>query len=593
MKVMETLRERWRSLAKPSAARRFVAVDFDSRQVRLVQAERAGAGVRILRIMGSPAPEGMDIADPGAVGNLLRAALRENRLVGWPVVMCVPRGMAVLKTLSFPPGTRESELAGMVQYQVEKELPFRPEEAVIDFTTESHFDAGAGLSPEGAVLTRVLVAAVRVPVVDYFRQIALSAGCRLLRLGLRPYANHRCFAAAMASAAGERCAVVHITADETEIDVVAGESLAFSRSVLGKVPARGAGAAEVQEAVAGVVTEIARSLQSYQSVDGGGKVDKVYVCGGTGVEPLVAKELSERLGTPCLLFDPAVGLRLAHRGAGASEFVSALGLAAGNIAPPLDFLHPKRPVRPPNKKVPAALGVVAAALAVIVAVVAARLLFVGAKEARYNGCLSEYRKAEARKKAKNAMSERVTALEAWERKGRNWLDQIARLTALFPPAEEAFTGAITSSEGGYFVFTVHAGGEQIITNFMHRLDQAGYKAKILKQGMTSDSRYPQYPHTADMRITPPAAEDVDLASLKAEHRPQDDLAPGEVQPPRTPRPPQGGGGPGPGPVPRPRPRPSPGGGFSPGPTPSPGGGPPPIWRDPNFRRRGTRGGGGG
>ena len=145
------------------------------------------------------------------------------------------------------------------------------------------------------------------------------------------------------------------------------------------------------------------------------------------------------------------------------------------------------------------------------------------------------------------------------------------------------------------MFTIHASGEQIITDFVQRLDKAGYKAKVDKQRI--ESRYPQYAHAAEMRIAPPDTEEVDLASLKAERRPADDLGPGETQPPR-PRPPQGGpGGPGPGPTPSPSPSPSPGpgpgGGVVPGPSPVPGGGPPPIWRDPNFRRRGIRGGGGG
>ena len=46
---------RWKPPRRGGAARRFVAVDFDSRGVRLVQAERAGAGIRIVRVLARPA----------------------------------------------------------------------------------------------------------------------------------------------------------------------------------------------------------------------------------------------------------------------------------------------------------------------------------------------------------------------------------------------------------------------------------------------------------------------------------------------------------------------------------------------------------
>jgi type IV pilus assembly protein PilM len=574
--MIERLRHRWKSFTDASAARRFVAVDFDSRQVRIVQAERAGAGIRILRILGRPAPEGMDLADPRAVGEFIRGALKENNLSGWPLVMCVPRGMAVLKTLAFPPGTSQEELAGMVQYQVEKELPFRPEEAVVDFTAESHFHAGA--SPEEAGGKRVLVAAVRVPVVDYYRQIATAAGARLFRLGLRPYANHRCFVASMSASAGEKCALVHITADETEIDVVAGESLAFSRSALGKIPAEGtAPQAEMQEAAAGLVTEIVRSLQSYQSVEGGGKVDRVYVAGGTGIEPLVAKGLSERLGIRCLMFNPSEGMRLAHRGGSASEFISALGLAVGSVAAPLDFLRPKRPSAPRNTQRNRLLALAAGLVVLVVAGVITGSSYLGAKESRFNELQSNYRKLEVRKKAMDGSAARAAAIEAWEKKGQNWLDHIALLSALFPDAREAYTGAIASGENGSFSFTVHAAGEQTITEIAKRLDQAGYEAKVLKQYKTNDSRYP---HTADMRIAPgPKMDSVDLVSLKAAPRPEDDLGPLEPLPrPRFTPPPSGNQG-----GPRPPPQ------FTPIPSPNSSPSPTPV-RDPN--RRSFRGGGG-
>jgi Tfp pilus assembly PilM family ATPase len=590
--MSEKTPNRWKSPG-PAAARRFVAVDFDSRQVRLVQAERSGSGARILRIAGRAAPEGLDLADAKAIGELLRAALKENRLAGWPVIMCVPRGLAVLKTLLFPPATQDSELAGMVQYQVEKELPFRPEEAVVDFTTESHYHAGGPAEEAGG--TRVLVAAVRVPVVDYYRQIALSAGVKLLRLGLRPYANQRCFAATMPGGSTEKCAVVHVTADETEIDVVVGDSLAFSRSSLGKVPdAAKATGAELAEAAAAVVTEIIRSLQSYQSVEGGGKVDKVYLAGGTGIEALVAKELAQRQGARCQMFNPAEAMKLGARANGgtAAEFISALGLAAGCGAVPLDFLHPKRPVAPRNVRRTQAILATVVAVVLLAAGVTARGNYIGVKQARRDSLLSDYHKLDAKRKGLDANNARVASIEAWEKKGQNWLDHFALLSAEFPSAKDAYTGAITSNEDGSLNFTVHAASEQTITEIAKRLDQVGYEVVAGRQRKNND---PKYPHTAEMKVRPGPNMMVDLESLEAVPRPEDDMAPGEVVPrvrvaqaaPSNPNAAANAGNQGGGGNPGARGNPNPGANVNLNPSPTAGP------RDPNrrFGAGGRRGGG--
>jgi Tfp pilus assembly PilM family ATPase len=577
----------WKS-AGPAASRRLVAVDFDSRQIRLVQAERSGAGVRIMRAVARAAPEGMDLADPKAVGGLLRTAIKENRLGGWPIVMCVPRGLAVLKTLAFPPSTRDEELAGMVQYQVEKELPFRAEEAVVDFTTESHFDAGA--SGEEAGATQVLVAAVRVPVVDYYRQIALAAGTKLLRLGLRPYANQRCFAAATPADAPRKCALVHITADETEIDVIDGQGLSFSRSALGKIPQAGkASPAELAEAATGVATEVVRSLQSYQSVEGGGKVDQVYLAGGTGIEDLVAGDLAQRPGMRCTTFDPGEAMRLGGRGGAAAEFISALGLAVSSGAMPVDFLHPKRPAPPKNTRRSRGLAIAAAAVLVLVAVVAARGSYLGAKAARHDTLQKVYSKLKTRKSGMDANAARVAAIEAWEKKGQNWLDHLALLSSLFPSAKDAYTGAIASNDDGSLTFTVYAVSTQAITDITHRLDLAGYDAVAGKESRTNND--PKYPYTAAMKVKPGPNMEVDLSDLVAVPRPEDDLGPGEVVPRPRPTQPAAAGA---------NPSGNPGGAGKPGaqgnPNPSPGANvnlnPTPAPRDPNRRSGGGRRGGG-
>lgn len=198
---------------------RFCALDFDREQLRIVHAEFTGERTQILKLASCAMPEDVDIADAQAVGTFIGRMLSEMRVRSPSVVMHVSRGQAVLKPLVLPPVSGPGELAHMVLYQAENELTFRPEEAVVDFTIESHYgiEAAPEDTPQGQ---HVLVAAVQRPVIEYYQKVAEAADVRLLKLGLRPYADLRCVQAFARAHAQGRVAIVHILADETEIDVM-------------------------------------------------------------------------------------------------------------------------------------------------------------------------------------------------------------------------------------------------------------------------------------------------------------------------------------------------------------------------------------
>ena len=424
----------------PGGGKHFVAVDFDSRELRIAECERVAGKTSILRLASEPIPEGIDAADPQGIGEFLGGTLKAMKIAAGGVVMSVPRGLCVLKPLTLPPGAAAGELPAMVQFQMEKELPFRPEEAVIDFTLQRHYgsEPAGGSDPQGV---QVLVAAVRMPVVDFYRQIALSAGVRLQRLGLRPHANSRCADHCLiAGGTAEHVAVVHLTSDETEIDVLTSGALAFSRSTMGKIPPPGGDADESSLAVDAIVREAARSLQSYQSVEGGGRVSRIYIAGGTGAEAIVRERLGERMRVECLPLDPARAFGLDGQG-NAAEFISALGLAVQHgdaRALPFDFLHPKRPVvRRDLTRLRTGALVACGVLGVILAVVAGRN-YVRAQQAAVKTLTAQLKDAQKAAAEVEKLASRVKAVEKWRKSRGDWLDHWAHLNALFPSATEAF-----------------------------------------------------------------------------------------------------------------------------------------------------------
>ena len=129
-KLLDKLRETNLSLGR----RKLVAVDFDSRELRIVRVDRRGGETCIGEMMRMPLPEGLEITDAGGIGRRLATALDQMKLRGAGVLMNIPRSQAVLKPLVLP--APAESIAEMVRYQVQDQLPFSSAEAVVDFTIE-------------------------------------------------------------------------------------------------------------------------------------------------------------------------------------------------------------------------------------------------------------------------------------------------------------------------------------------------------------------------------------------------------------------------------------------------------------------------
>ncbi|HUU60285.1 MAG TPA: pilus assembly protein PilM [Phycisphaerae bacterium] len=520
---MSPLGKKLRDRLLSPAGRRFVGVDFDSRQLRVVQGERVADRTRIVRLSAVRIPEGIDTSDPQVIGSFLGTTLKRMKIPNTGVVMSVPRGLAVLKPLTLPPGTAPGEMASMVQFQMGKELPFRPEEAVIDYSVERHYDAET-TSESDSQGVKVLVAAVRIPVVDYYRQIALAANVKLRRLGLRPHANQGCVVHCVTIGPSEHVAVVHLTADETEIDVLAGRSLAFSRSAMGKIPLPDQGQeSEIDEAVSAVVVEATRSLQSYQAVEGRGSIDRVYIAGGTGVEQRVAERLSQKLAVRCELLDPAAAFDLEGEG-NASEYISALGLAirhSGGGGMPFDFLHPKRPVVRRDLRKFRIGAVAACAVLAIVLGVAAGQRYLENKKSAVQGLIADKKTLGEKNAALKARLSRVEALEDWRDERCNWLDHWAYLSALLPSAEEAFINRSPGFKGnaGTIKLAVRSKTSEAITKLVERLRKAGYEPATSRFITTQDDAYV---YSVDLKLTFDPKMSIDLSAAEPIPRPPDD-----------------------------------------------------------------------
>ncbi len=216
------MRRRFR--ARPPGA--ITALDVDGQTLWVAQAGPRGSQVAVTRVEAAPLalPPEADRNDPVALGQAIAGALAKVRLKPGAVVMGVPRAQLVLRTLTLPVVQDIRELASMVHFQVGKDLPFRAEDAVIDFKVHRQIDpppAAPGVDPTKADGTvsptprlEILVAVVHRDVVAFCEQTAEAAGLKLAALGLRAYANARCVQSCEVADGSQALALVSLRPDE-------------------------------------------------------------------------------------------------------------------------------------------------------------------------------------------------------------------------------------------------------------------------------------------------------------------------------------------------------------------------------------------
>lgn len=251
--------------------------------------------------------------------------------------MGIPRDQVILKTVDAPPLSDERELASLVHYQIARELPFPLTEAVVDFRvirrktvpaadSDEETEGGAGATRE---VLEALVAAVKRDSVERFRELAEAANLNLVALGWKGYANFRCLQACGHAAGSDAVALVSLKTDSLNVDVIAHESVLFSRGdIVRPVVELSAEVGEGNSAgfrrdpevglaegiddpaayVEAVALNVVRSLHGYGGVEHGAPVVKIVVAGVTGCEWAVIDLVQEQTGIPCVFLDPAEAL---------------------------------------------------------------------------------------------------------------------------------------------------------------------------------------------------------------------------------------------------------------------------------------------
>jgi len=440
--------------------RRVLAIDWDRESIRIIHATTGRKGPGRVRGFLVPIADGVDVDDAESLGRFIGRALKQRRIRTKRAIVAISRDQAVLHMLSLPNVPTE-EMPSVVHFQITKELPFALEEARIDFAT---FPAEAE-----AENVDVLVAAVRNEVLEHHQAVCQSAGLSLERVGLRPFAN-TVAATYGRESVPEGCVLfVDVGPALTEIDLVRGGRLAFSRAASVNVPVMPAirvdaadeetppltvvpTEAEQQEAVDNLLLEVNRTIEAYRVSDPGAEIARIVVAGSCGIEQRLCTETGRRFGATAHLYNPGDTIdHLAARGGEMTAFSAPLGLTIGHGtegALHFDFLHPKEPTDVSRAKVRKVPVIAATVVLFIVAAVVLRGNLADPRIKEVNALKARVAKLKKEAKAVESFEDEVRSAEAWAKRDVVWLDQLATVTKLFPDTREAYVTKLIARDDG-------------------------------------------------------------------------------------------------------------------------------------------------
>ena len=525
-------------------------IDFDGEHLRIVQASPQGDAARVTRVVSAAFAPGEGKREPGAFGVALKKALEEHRIKTREVIFALSRSQVVLRPLQVPMVADVQELSSVVNFQISKDLPFRLEEAVVDFKVLRTLESAPVAAQEapkdsetagdetagGGSRLEVLVGAVKKEHVLFHQAVAQAAGLKLAGLALRSTGIARVMAQCYPIEAGGSTAVISVRHDEVTIEIIDQHGLVFSR-VAGVPPnaeAEGGRAEEVprENGVEAFLSrfgmEVVRSLHSYEGMMGHEPVRKLLVVGGTGFEKEISKALQSRVSIPVEQLDPSDCLK--GRGADrveASVCFPAIGLAYSALQPaglPLDFANPKRPPVQRNTKRIKMLAAAVAGIAVLFTVLGVRAHLIGEREEIRDAAQLELADAEKKQKIYRATILQSRVVSSWMAQEQNWLDHLAYISSILPGADQVYVSALTTTPQHVIRMAVQARSGEILSELDKKLRAAGYEVKPLSITPSNDKHGYNFRTTVEVLI--PRGMKPEIKELKPPPaRPADDTAP--------------------------------------------------------------------
>ena len=422
-------------------------------------------------------------------GARLKAELETRQIKLRRMRIGLARPLLTVKTLELPAASG-AQLAEMVSFELERHVPFPPEDMRFDFSPLGSVANGPARVLVAACERRTVEGALRLLEEPRLKAAAVTVACHdlpsLLTRGQKP-----------------RAAVwAHRSAESTDLVCLSNGRIEMSRTVPVKDP-----------------SELAGELAATLHLVGWGECDTIWISGDDAGEFLAASELSglgPQLGEPPLRAAVAALLQsLPEENRG--EAILALAVAQGSARPPLNLLP--RELRPRTFSTEQIVTAGAAGLTIVLGL--SLLASQGYQQHRYANRLSraiqamdpDVKSVEALSAELNQKKRLLEAIQGIERSDVRALPILRELTERIP--QEAWLRTLTMDKQGVEITGQAAAANQLIPLLENSpsLTRVEFTAPVTKAGDKEQFRIkaawknlPKAPEPAATKSTaPPAA----------------------------------------------------------------------------------------
>jgi len=262
---------------------------------------------------------------------ILKTFFKKNNFKVKNVISCFPRNLTMIRLLKLP-STDPKEIEEMVGFQAIKQIPYNREDMIIDYEVLSTDDEGysnvmLSIAHRNVIyqhLDTIESSGLHTKRIDINSQAALRAYLYLKRLENKKNDEQ---------AEKSTCsALVNIDYAQTNIQIISGENLLFSRGISLGIMHLILKEKKFQTESANInwqselMDELRRSFAVFSREQSGLFVDKIVLIGGYNNFKNIERNMSGRFQVPVEIFD------LSNRVEGYGKFVSALRLNKKEIS---------------------------------------------------------------------------------------------------------------------------------------------------------------------------------------------------------------------------------------------------------------------
>jgi type IV pilus assembly protein PilM len=211
-----------------------VGLNIGNSTIKVVELQAKGGQITVSAIGSMPTPaESLSngvITSVGALEHVLRDLWKQAGVKSKRVVLSVAGTGALVVRVVEMPRMSDAELAGTMKTDVDRYIPFAPSEVIMDFKALRELPA-----PPDSPSMDVLIAAATREIIDQNVQLLSAAKLEPGAIEVEPLAVGRALTHAARDQGeinyGQVSAVVNIGADATEISVLRGDVLVFTRTI--------------------------------------------------------------------------------------------------------------------------------------------------------------------------------------------------------------------------------------------------------------------------------------------------------------------------------------------------------------------------